>query len=57
MIKIMKTMVLIIAFAIASINMMQTDMRTVEIAQMQRNSPTMMADDARQVPAVQLAAR
>jgi hypothetical protein len=53
----MKTMALMFVFAAASINLMQADVRTVEIAQMQRNSSTMMADDQTQAQPVLVAAR
>ena len=40
----MKMLSLMVAFACFAINMMQADVRVVEIAQMQQSQPTMMAD-------------
>lgn len=39
----MKSLVLMIVFAVASVNFMQTDVRVVEIAQGQSNSSVMLA--------------
>lgn len=53
----MKTMMLVAIFGFFAVSMMQANVTTVEIAQMQRDQPTMMADAPSQAQPVQLAAR